>query len=846
MTARSWRVTCLLLLTGGLVAWFAQARLAEGRARPRNVGTSIEQCRNGAQTVVDCSGSAWTTGDLNAQNSSYREGDFVPFRTIITGLTADTVYTLRIGYDAVERGLHAYDYLGSFDASNAPGQQVVPCDGVAGTSGPHSCGIGSQPGNPSTFPVPTDVDTHFPSGSQQPGVFSAWGGLLQGAAYVSPTPITVATTGTVEREIDVTFKADGNTVVLAWGGHVASNLDWGAGETFVGSAPGASFHMRLKLINGASTGNQDLSMHGDVIAPTPAPFSTQAQPSVAVISDPVTDTASLTGTSGPPLGFVAFFICFDATTRPDCRAGGEPVARTSALVSRFVRRRPRTSATVVASTTFIPRDPGFYCFRAEYTPAAGVPYSPGSHTDTTSECFQAATPTTLSVTKICDPTSDAGHFNLLIDGAVVLANVPCGAGTGPITVPPGPHTVSETAAAGTSLGDYATTIGADCAANGTITLAPGQSRSCTITNVRQQPPSPQTATLKVNKVCQPASDEGLFDLYIDSYRFPNVACGHAGGPITLPIGQYTVSEQAGVNTSLDDYTAVISGDCAANGVITLTAGQTATCTITNTRKPASATTITVEKNCVPADDSGRFNLMIDGRTAGNGANVGCGGSTGAVTVQPGLHTITETGAGGTDLGKYTTTIGGDCASDGSIPVAQGDEATCTITNVRKGQSVAFLTVTKICIPQSDGGLFNLYIGQQVAPDEPCGGSLGPLAVSVGAHRVGETAGTGTNLADYTTTLGGACAADGSITLAAGQSAVCTITNSLNPPPPTATINITKGCVPATTKGRFTLQLDGQLLPGWRAGRAPAPSRSRPGLTWSANFSQVPMPRRMKP
>lgn len=39
-------------------------------------------------------------------------------------------------------------------------------------------------------------------------------------------------------------------------------------------------------------------------------------------------------------------------------------------------------------------------------------------------------------------------------------------------------------------------------------------------------------------------------------------------------------------------------------------------------------TLTINKVVVPSDDSGKFNLQIDGSTAGTGANVGNGGTTG--------------------------------------------------------------------------------------------------------------------------------------------------------------------------------------------------------------------------
>jgi hypothetical protein len=123
---------------------------------------------------------------------------------------------------------------------------------------------------------------------------------------------------------------------------------------------------------------------------------------------------------------------------------------------------------------------------------------------------------------------------------------------------------------------------------------------------------------------------------------------------------------------------------------------------------------------------------------------------------------------------------------------------------------ATLTVSKLCVPGDDGGLFNLRVDGQTAPDQPCGGQLGPLVLSPGAHKVGESAGSSTSLGDYTTVIGGDCATDGTITLAAGQFASCTITNIRATPPtpeePTATIAVTTACVPADSPSRFDVEL----------------------------------------
>src|SRR5581483_3400509 len=171
--------------------------------------------------------------------------------------------------------------------------------------------------------------------------------------------------------------------------------------------------------------------------------------------------------------------------------------------------------------------------------------------------------------------------------------------------------------------------------------------------------------------------------------------------VQASVGSHTVGETAGTGTTLGEYVAVIGGDCAANGSITLAAGDVKTCTITNTKQPK----LTVTKTVVPAADPGKFNLQIDGATAGTGADQGNGGSTGAVQVSVGSHTVGETAGTGTTLGEYVAVIGGDCAANGSITLAAGDVKTCTITNTKQPK----LTVTKTVVPAADPGKFNLQI-----------------------------------------------------------------------------------------------------------------------------------------
>lgn len=799
------------------------------RAPRGTFGTSPAQCANRengpSNPINDCSGSAWINGNLNNNKSLYREGDFVPFRTPITGVVAGRTYSIRIGYDALVGGLHAYDYLGSYNASAAPGQQIIPCDGQPPTSGSHACG-----NNPSTIPVPKDIATTFPPGAAQAdGNFSLWGGTLTRADYVNSAPINVNTTGTVARSIDVTFTAAGNTVVLAWGGHLASVLDWGTGNTFVGSAQGSPFHMRLEQIQESgqspeTIGGQSLSIQASVLAPQPSPFTTQVAPPSITTEQTVVDTATLTAVAGrgPVTGEVQFFICGPAAsaTAANCLQGGTRVGGPQVVVLNPSPNGPNGQATIAFPQPGEgPIDPGNYCFRAEYTPSAVAQYSPAVHPTafTETECFVATLPPPrLTVTKLCVPGNDPGLFNLLLDGSPVPngTDVPCGGSRGPSDTTVGTHTVSESAGTGTNLANYTSTIGGDCAANGSITLALGDAATCTITNVRLGDP---TGFLTVEKVCVPPDDPGQFEIHVDGITVAALSCGETTIPIELAPGGHTVSEASGVRTSRSGYTTVISGDCAADGSVTVVGGQTSHCTITNTRIPP-ATTLTVRKVCFPVGDDGHFRVgifTIAGRPV-HRVVLSCRGTTGAVRVRPGTYVVRERGANGTDLSDYIRFVGGDCLSNGTVTLQAGDHGRCRIVNVRKPSRPplpAELTVIKICVPADDGGRFDLTVDGQTEPDVACGHSTGPVPVPPGQHRVSESAGTGTSLSDYTTTIGGACAPDGSVTLAAGQQATCTITNlrtGTSPPEPpdeTGTVEIQKQCKPAGTQGPFLLEFD---------------------------------------
>ena len=212
----------------------------------------------------------------------------------------------------------------------------------------------------------------------------------------------------------------------------------------------------------------------------------------------------------------------------------------------------------------------------------------------------------------------------------------------------------------------------------------------------------------------------------------------------------------------------------------------------------------VVKSLSPVGDPGRFNLQIDGIT--RAPDVGDGGNTGLLTVDPGTRPVGETAGTSTSLGDYTSAIAckdndgaGATVASGSgaalnVPVSSGAQIACTITNTRQtGQ----LRVVKNLAPAGDTGRFNLQIdGATRAANVGDGGNTGLQTFNTGTHTVGETAVAPASLADYTTDIvcraddgAGAIVASGStsgplnVPVPGNAQIACLVTNTSQDPPP---------------------------------------------------------------
>src|SRR5262249_49265260 len=134
--------------------------------------------------------------------------------------------------------------------------------------------------------------------------------LLNSFSYLAQN--TPSGQGQCSTSFRVTFTTTASTgdVVIAWGGHIASQGDWGIGNS-ASAINGSPYHMALNLLDGASTGSQDRALATSAIFFTPSIATTLSATSVNV-GGSVTDSATLTGASSNAGGTVTYTVYTDS------------------------------------------------------------------------------------------------------------------------------------------------------------------------------------------------------------------------------------------------------------------------------------------------------------------------------------------------------------------------------------------------------------------------------------------------------------------------------------------------------------------------------------------------------
>ncbi len=224
---------------------------------------------------------AWQNGNLNANNSAYPEGGIVPFRLALEGLAPGT-HTIHINYDFSAGGHKAYDFLATWNVTNAAGGICSPSGGAISSMCP------SLPTARSMI-FPTDgyvADGLSVTGAEvysaAPRRLTIWGGI---PISISGPTHSGAVSGNSSADVLVTFTATGSAVLLAWGGHLAQSAYWdtarGGPRDGASLVSGSPWHMRTLQLDGSGNKNQDRSISPSAIVgelppfalvpPTPAP-----------------------------------------------------------------------------------------------------------------------------------------------------------------------------------------------------------------------------------------------------------------------------------------------------------------------------------------------------------------------------------------------------------------------------------------------------------------------------------------------------------------------------------------------------------------------------------------------
>lgn len=809
---------------------------------------TLNQAENGGVNNAPISPVDWVTGNVNQAKGHYVEGQSVAYKMEVTGLTPGVQSSLIVGFDVTKSNKYALDYITSDDRI---AETVDPCSDTSICSGPAD--------DTEVIPAPAysgvngatnaaDVTASFNQLVSDEGaqVMKIWNGTIDSLAYTTQADISVADE---EARFTVLFTPDAGqtSVVLSWGGHIASSLDY-PGQSAV-TINGSPYHMRLISLNGKG-GNQDRSLSASAVTPqgnvtitkvvvndnggtlqaSDFPLfvdSTQVTSGVANSFDVGTYTVSETehqdytagawGGDCDPDGTLVVEAdqTYNCTITNDDNAPSLTLSKTvvggpaSASDFELIATGPTTlsgNGGAVSNATF---DAGTYTLsEVDNSNLSEGSYSAGAWNCTgatvangneitiglgdTVSCEITNTyvpPAKGSITIVKTVLNNFGgtattdSFNYFITSAT---NAVTNMVNGVAQLfDPGNYTASESSLSGYSAGAW----GGDGCTDGTISLADQDDVTCTITN---SDIAPELTIVKVvdNGTSKNPRDPEYFDLVLTATDINGTADTEVtfqddgtGTTYTLDAGAYAVTEP-----SHNGYTVTFSDECTSVVAGDIAIGETRTCTVTNTYIEPTTAVINFFKEVVN-DNGGTasstdFTFDVAGTASFNGIV-----HSGQIVVGLGDYTVTENGPSGYELTGYSD----DC-SNGTISIGQnqlGETLNCTITN---DDIQPKLTVIKVVdndnTYQAGDAIPSDFVievtGNGISTTSFDGSTNGEvLNLNAGNYNVTEP-----DSGNYSVTYSGACDANGDVTLSVGDDKTCIVTNN-DLDPTTAVVNFFK-------------------------------------------------------
>ena len=330
----------------------------------------LDQCANLGTTCDTAHPAQWQNGNLGSSNSHYSEGDSVPYRATLVDLTVGATYGVQLEWDTTQSGKHAIDYLTSVErtettASGCAGVSCaapvshlpVPVDPLVTGAGVTQVGAQSIRADGAVFPAAGSSITNTGD--------LCGGGSCTLAANPSDYSHAGTFAGTSSASTIVYFTASASTVVLSWSGHIASQSDWGAGNS-ASSISGSPYHMRLIDFvcsdKNCSVGNQDRSMSSGAIG-VPVTTTTIAPTTTTTIAP--TTTTTVAGTTTTVAGSTT-------TLAPTTTVAATTTVAPTTTAAAVTTTTTGTDLFTVFPTTTVPNDDDFITlFPSSTLPSTG-------------------------------------------------------------------------------------------------------------------------------------------------------------------------------------------------------------------------------------------------------------------------------------------------------------------------------------------------------------------------------------------------------------------------------------------------------------------------------------------
>jgi uncharacterized repeat protein (TIGR01451 family) len=370
-------------------------------------------------------------------------------------------------------------------------------------------------------------------------------------------------------------------------------------------------------------------------------------------------------------------------------------------------------------------------------------------------------PGTIIVDKVTNPSADPQSFTFTPSYGSNFSLTDTATPNNSGLIVPGTYSVSETVPSGWDLTSSTCSDGSSPAS---ISLQAGETVTCTFTNTKN-------GTIIVDKVTNPIADPQSFTFTAGGSGYSGFSLTDAATPNSQSLvpGTYSVSETV---PSGWDLTSSTCSDGSSPGSISLQAGETVTCTFTNTKRGS----IIVDKVTNPSADPQSFTFTPSYGSNFSLTDTATPNNSGFLV--PGTYSVSETVPSGWDLTSSTCSDG---SSPGSISLQAGETVTCTFTNTKRGHVI----VDKVTNPSADPQSFAFTTGGSGYSGFSLTDTATPNDQELvpGNYSVTETVPAGWNLTNLVclsnlgiSTTNTTSPPLVSITLAAGDRVTCTFTN----------------------------------------------------------------------